>query len=243
MRESVISLSAESPSRVDVHRMFDRISGRYDLLNRILSLGMDIYWRNRTVAELDGERHKLIVDLACGTGDVAIASVKASSHRQVIGVDMASQMLAVAKSKVENQGLHDRIQLTRGDGLRIPVADQSVDATTIAFGIRNMPDTTACLKEMHRVLRIGGKTVILEFSLPKNKALRSIHLFYLRHLLPVIGKVLSGDNYAYSYLNKTIETYPYGAKFCELMTSAGFFDVKARPLTMGIVTIYTGVRS
>ncbi len=243
MRESVISLSAESPSRVDVHRMFDRISGRYDLLNRILSLGMDVYWRNRAVAELDDEQHKTVVDLACGTGDVAIASVKANRHRKVIGVDMASQMLAVAKTKVEKQGLQDQIQLARGDGLRIPVADQSVDAATIAFGIRNMPDTTACLKELRRVLRPGGKSVILEFSLPKNKALRSIHLFYLRNLLPVIGKILSGDDYAYSYLNKTIETYPYGVKFCELMNSAGFVDVKARPLTMGIVTLYTGVRN
>ena len=156
---------------------------------------------------------------------------------------MASQMLAVAKTKVEKQGFQDQIQLARGDGLRIPVADQSVDAATIAFGIRNMPDTTACLKEMRRVLRPGGKSVILEFSLPKNKALRSIHLFYLRNLLPVIGKILSGDDYAYSYLNKTIETYPHGVKFCELMTSAGFVDVRACPLTMGIVTLYTGVRN
>ena len=116
------------------------------------------------------------------------------------------------------------------------------DAATIAFGIRNMPDTLTCLSELLRILRRGGKAVILEFSLPRNVILRKIHIFYLRHILPAIGAILSGDGYAYSYLNKTIETYPYGSQFCELMTRAGFAQVAARPLSMGIVTIYTGTK-
>ncbi|MGB5105696.1 MAG: bifunctional demethylmenaquinone methyltransferase/2-methoxy-6-polyprenyl-1,4-benzoquinol methylase UbiE [Candidatus Zixiibacteriota bacterium] len=242
MKELVIKLPTESPSRANVYQMFDRISHRYDLLNRILSLGLDIHWRNSAIEELEDERHERVLDLACGTGDVAIAAARANKHRRVVAVDMASQMLTIAQSKIERAGLRERIQLTRGDGMSVPAGDSSFDAASIAFGIRNMPDTLACLREMLRVIRSGGTVVLLEFSLPANTILRKIHLMYLRWVLPVIGKVLSGDNYAYSYLNKTIETYPYGEQFCALMTQTGFVAVKARSLSMGIVTIYTGIK-
>lgn len=243
MKEIAIKVPIESPSRVDVYRMFDKISVRYDFLNRVLSLGMDIYWRRVAIKELDNETHLRVLDLACGTGDIALAAAKASPMRQVIGIDRAEQMLALADSKVSRHLLSNQVMLACGDGMNIPVADGSMDAATIAFGIRNMPDTTLCLGEMNRTLRAKGKLVVLEFSLPTSKILRSLHLFYLRRILPVIGRWLSGNNYAYSYLNKTIETYPHGAQFVELMRQAGFFDVKCRPLTFGIVSLYTGIKN
>lgn len=243
MKEIAIKVPIESPSRVDVYRMFDKISMRYDLLNRVLSLGMDLYWRRLAIRELDNERHLRVLDLACGTGDIAMAAARQSTRRQVIGIDRAQQMLALADSKVSRQSLSGQVLLVCGDGMNIPVADDSMDAATIAFGIRNMPDTPFCLGEMRRCLRPKGKLVVLEFSLPSNRALRSLHLFYLRRILPVIGRWLSGDNYAYSYLNKTIETYPHGTQFTELMQQAGFADVRCRPLTLGIVSLYTGIKN
>ncbi|MBK7093152.1 MAG: bifunctional demethylmenaquinone methyltransferase/2-methoxy-6-polyprenyl-1,4-benzoquinol methylase UbiE [bacterium] len=243
MKEIAIKVPIESPSRVDVYRMFDKISTRYDLLNRVLSLGMDLYWRRVAIRELDNEKHLRVLDLACGTGDIAMAAAKATTRRQVIGIDRAEQMLALAYSKVSRGLLSNQILLACGDGMNIPVADGSMDAATIAFGIRNMPDTSLCLGEMKRTLRTNGKLIVLEFSLPKNRILRSLHLFYLRRILPVIGRWLSGDNYAYSYLNKTIETYPHGAQFVELMQKAGFTDVQCRPLTLGIVSLYTGIKN
>lgn len=243
MKEIAIKVPVETPSRTDVHQMFDRISQRYDLLNRILSMGMDLHWRRAAVRELDSQQHLRVLDLACGTGDIALAAADAAPQRSVIGVDRAGEMLALAQHKINERASHSRISLIQGDGMRIPAATSSIDATTIAFGIRNMPDTVACLREMQRILRDGGKIVILEFSLPSNKLFRALHLFYLRRIVPLIGSALSGDSYAYSYLNKTIETYPCGEEFCLLLKSAGFDRIVFRPLTLGIVTIYTGFKN
>lgn len=243
MKEIAIRVPIESPSRVDVYRMFDNISRHYDLLNRILSLGMDRYWRRTAIKELDAGLHLRVLDLACGTADIALAAAHAASNRQVIAVDRAEQMLTLAAAKVERQDLSRRILLVCGDGMNIPVADESMDAATIAFGIRNMPDTESCLRGLHRLLRKQGKIVVLEFSLPKSRIMRSLHLFYLRRVVPIVGRVLSGDDYAYSYLNKTIETFPHGAEFGELMRRAGFDNIKCRPLTFGIVSLYTGIKT
>lgn len=229
-----------SPSRHDVHRMFDRISPRYDLLNRLLSLGLDRAWRRRAVAELPRDAETPVLDLACGTGDVALAAAVADTRRRVIGIDMAERMLTLAASKAAAKGWSDRIQFLRGDGHALPLPDESVGAVTIAFGIRNMADLDVCLGEMRRVLRRGGKAIILEFSLPQNHLLRRLHLFYIRRIVPAVGRTVSGDSYAYAYLNQTIETFPYGQAFCELMARAGFTSPQARPLNGGIVTLYTG---
>lgn len=242
MKEIAIRIPVESPSRVDVYRMFNKISHRYDLLNRLLSLGMDRYWRRIAIKQLDSELHRRVLDLACGTGDVALAAAAAADNRLVIAIDRACQMLELASTKVTHRKLADRIILVCGDGMNIPAANESIDAATIAFGIRNMPDTEACLRELHRLLRKQGKIVILEFSLPKNRVIRSLHLFYLRRIVPLVGRLISGDEYAYSYLNKTIETYPHGSQFGELMTRAGFGEINCRPLTCGIVTLYTGFK-
>jgi demethylmenaquinone methyltransferase / 2-methoxy-6-polyprenyl-1,4-benzoquinol methylase len=242
MKEIAIKVPIETPSRLDVYQMFNRISRRYDLLNRILSLGMDCYWRRAAIRELDPQQHRRVLDLACGTGDIAMAAAEADSRRLVIGVDRADAMLALANRKSASAALSQRVSLVQGDGMRIPAATSSIDAATIAFGIRNMSDTVSCLRELQRVLRTGGKVIILEFSLPRNKLFRSLHLFYLRRIVPFLGGAISGDGYAYSYLNQTIETYPCGEMFCRLLKSAGFGQIVFRPLSMGIVTIYTGIK-
>lgn len=242
MKEIAIRISVETPSRLDVHQMFNRISRRYDLLNRILSLGMDLYWRRAAIRELDPQQHLRVLDLACGTGDIAFAAANAESQRAVVGVDRAEEMLLLAEQKLKAQDLGRRVSLVLGDGMEIPAADSSIDATTIAFGIRNMPETSVCLLEMRRILKPGGKIIILEFSLPSSRLFRALHLFYLRRIVPVIGRVVSGDSFAYSYLNQTIESYPFGEQFCLLLKSAGFNRIAYRPLSLGIVTIYTGIK-
>jgi demethylmenaquinone methyltransferase / 2-methoxy-6-polyprenyl-1,4-benzoquinol methylase len=228
------------PSRTNVHQMFDRISRRYDLLNHLLSLGLDFYWRRRAVDKLDEKPNQRILDLACGTGDLALAAAKRLNNDcLVIAIDRAPLMLQIAAEKISRRRA-DSISLALGDGMALPVKDASIDAAMIAFGIRNMPDTSTCLREIHRLLNLGGKAVVLEFSLPSNRLLRSLHRFYLRHIVPAVGKIVSGDEYAYSYLDQTIESYAQGATFCELMRRAGFIEVIAEPISFGIVTIYTG---
>jgi demethylmenaquinone methyltransferase / 2-methoxy-6-polyprenyl-1,4-benzoquinol methylase len=228
------------PSRANVHQMFDRISRRYDLLNHLLSLGFDSYWRRRAVDKLDRKPNQRILDLACGTCDLALAAAhRLNNGCCVIAIDKAPQMLQLAADKIARRRVNS-ISLALGDGMDIPVKDASLDAAMIAFGIRNMPDTSVCLGEIHRLLNLGGKAVVLEFSLPSNRLLRSLHRFYLRHVVPVVGKIVSGDKYAYSYLDQTIETYTQGEAFCELMRHAGFVEVIAEPVSFGIVTIYTG---
>lgn len=233
----------EEPSRREVWKMFDRIAGRYDLLNRMLSFGQDVVWRNRVARHLPGKQNMRILDLATGTADQLISIFKHNKNAEsAIGIDMAEMMLEVGRTKLEKRNLNESISLQTGNAVKIPFSDQSFDATTISFGIRNVNDVSESLREMYRVLRPNGRAIILEFSLPGNALIRSGYLFYFRHILPRLGSLISGDSYAYKYLNQTVETFPYGRAFCELMTNAGFDNVKATPLTFGIATIYQGDR-
>jgi len=237
----------KGPSRTEAHFMFDRISRRYDLLNRILSFGLDIYWRRRLIGKLESldESGKTlrVLDLATGTGDVALAISRRFTGSAILGIDKSEQMLKLALQKRRSGSRTGSVSLARGDGLAIPVQDSSFDAVTIAFGIRNMPDTLACLSEMRRLLAADGKALILEFSFPRNVLLRPLHRIYLRYLVPLIGRIVSGDAVAYRYLDQTIETYTQGDEFCTLMKDAGFTDVSASRLNGGIVTIYEGKKS
>ena len=234
----------KNPPREDVHKMFDRISSRYDLLNRLLSFRRDIIWRKK-LAELLPQRENLkILDLATGTGDVLFSLIQNNSHIiSGVGLDMASEMLKLAQIKINKNSLQYKLFLIRGDATNIPFDDNSFDATTIAFGIRNVINVNQSLSEMFRVLTPNGKALILEFSLPKNKFVKSLYLFYFRRILPLIGGVISGDSYAYRYLNQTVETFPYGDDFCELMRKAGFDSVRQHPMTFGIATIYEGMKN
>lgn len=221
--------------------MFDRIAHRYDLLNRLLSMRRDVAWRNK-LAELLPRREELrVLDLATGTGDVLLALRTAgSAMRSGVGMDMSAKMLEYGKDKFEDAGAAATLRMVRGDATDIPAADESFDAVTIAFGIRNVSSVERALREMHRVLRPNGRALVLEFALPSNPLVRRSYLLYFRNVLPRIGGVISGDAYAYRYLNQTVETFPYGEAFCALMRGAGFHHVTAHPLTLGIAMIYQG---
>ena len=228
------------PSRREVWKMFDRIAWRYDLLNHLLSANQDKAWRKRLTALLPGGNDLKALDLASGTGDQLLALHDSGRIKHGVGTDLAEKMLAIGRDKITARGLNDSLELKTGDAQNIPFEDNRFDAVTISFGIRNMTDVSLALREMHRVLKPGGRALILEFSLPTNGFIRWGYLIYFRHILPVLGKMISGDDGAYRYLNETVETFPYGQAFCDLMTDAGFQNVKDNRLTLGIASIYQG---
>ena len=223
--------------------MFDAIAGRYDLLNTVLSAGLDRYWRRRAIVSLQLSGRETLVDVCTGTADVAIAGARArKGARRVVGVDFAGEMLRHGVEKVRRAGLAKRIALTRGDAMRLPVRDASTDAVTIAFGIRNVQEPSVACRELLRVLRPGGRLAILEFGLPVIPAFRPLYLWYFRHILPRIGRAVSRHTAAYSYLPESVGAFPWGDAFAQLLREAGFNNVKARPLTFGIVYLYTAVK-
>jgi demethylmenaquinone methyltransferase/2-methoxy-6-polyprenyl-1,4-benzoquinol methylase len=221
--------------------MFDRIAGRYDLLNRLLSLGRDVAWRKRMAKFLPEGEDLRLLDVATGTADVMLFLNEASPRiGSGVGVDMSFGMLSHGVTKVRKRELTHQFQLVRGDACGLPVRANAFDVATISFGIRNVLDVEAGLREMHRALRPGGRAMVLEFSLPGNALVRWGYLLYFRHVLPRAGGLVSGDMAAYRYLNQTVETFPYGGTFLELMGRAGFREMKALPYTFGIATLYIG---
>jgi demethylmenaquinone methyltransferase / 2-methoxy-6-polyprenyl-1,4-benzoquinol methylase len=220
--------------------MFDRIAPRYDLLNRIISLGMDQRWRRKLVAALNcsgacGE----VLDVATGTGDVALAIVKKMPGCQVVGLDPSKEMLAVAKEKVEAAGRQQEIKLVLGDAQQLPFESDQFAASCISFGIRNVPDRFKGLKEMGRVTRVGGRVVILELAEPRRGLLAPLARFHIHHVVPRLGAWLSGDH-EYHYLQKSIAAFPPSEEFAALMAEAGLKDVTFTPLNFGTVTLYSG---
>ena len=221
--------------------MFNEISQHYDLLNRLLSFGIDKHWRRSLAKYLRLEQKMNVLDLATGTGDVLLALAKEWPElNEGIGLDMAENMLALAKTKIEKAGLAKKLTVKKGDANDIIFSENTFENVTIAFGIRNVADPLVVLKEMHRVLIPQGKAFVLEFSLPQNKLLRRLHLFYLRRIVPSIGGLISGKKEAYRYLNQTIEAFPYGEDFLDLMRQAGFKRAGSHPLLWGVATIYVG---
>jgi demethylmenaquinone methyltransferase/2-methoxy-6-polyprenyl-1,4-benzoquinol methylase len=212
--------------------MFSAIARRYDLANHLLSCGADFYWRRRAAAIVARWRPHNVVDLATGTGDLALALTKKLPDAQIIGVDFSERMLSLARSK----GLR---RTTLADAMQLPFEDASFDCVTIAFGLRNLPDFAGGLREMHRVLRPGGHLLVLEFSLPRLSILRAVYRVYLHRMLPLIGSALTGERSAYQYLGDSIEQFPGGEAMLRLMQQSGFSDVHVELLTGGIVTIYT----
>jgi demethylmenaquinone methyltransferase/2-methoxy-6-polyprenyl-1,4-benzoquinol methylase len=222
-------------------RLFNDISPRYDLLNRLLSFGLDIHWRNCLAKYLPTHGKLHILDCATGTGDVLLRLFKNSQHIQsAVGIDLAEKMMEIGRRKIESVGLSKHIKLQTGDAMMIPSADNTFDATTMAFGIRNTPNPQNVLNEMHRVLKKGGRALILEFSLPQNPIIRFFHLTHLRYIVPLIGGLFTGHFQAYQYLNQTIELFPYGNQFINMMQQSGFSRVQAHTLLFGTATIYQG---
>jgi len=230
----------KTPTRIA--GMFDAIAPRYDLLNHVLSAGLDTRWRARAVRELQLPRGARIIDLCTGTGDLAVAAVRARPDASVVGVDFAGEMLRLAARKLSSPGLRS-IRLVRGDGTRIPLADSSCDAATIGFGIRNIVDPRAALAELARVLRPGGRLAILEFGQPRIPGIRTLYSWYFRYLLPLVGKMISKHQSAYSYLPASVGTFPPPAEFAALIAATGFSQVRAVPLTFGIVYLYVAERA
>ena len=222
-------------------KMFNAISRRYDLLNRILSLGQDVSWRRKLVKHVPQRAGVKVLDLATGTADVAITLAQQCPQIQTaVGIDMAANMLAIGRQKIERLRLTSKITLQEADVQALPFVDDSFDVLTIAFGIRNIPDLRLALLEMYRVVRPGGRVLILEFSMPKNFLLRAGHVLYLRWAVPSIGFLLSGHYRAYKYLNQTVEQFPYGDRFCKILKQMGFKNIQAHPLMGGVATIYVG---
>ena len=230
---------SKSPDRIA--GMFDAIAPRYDFLNHLLSAGIDTRWRRRAIASLQLRGRERVLDLCTGTGDLAIAAVCARpGAARVVGVDFAAAMLHVGREKLMRQRLGPRVALVRGDATRIPAADQSVDAITIAFGIRNVEQVAVACAEMYRVMKTGGRLAILEFAVPTAPGLSAVYLWYLRHLLPRIGRAISRHNAAYGYLPASIGAFTAPEEFVKLLRQAGFVDVQPVRLTFGAVLLYTG---
>lgn len=238
-RQQVVPLpDSNSGKKEQVSGMFDRIAKRYDLLNRVLSLGIDKSWRKKAIKTLASIQPKSILDIATGTGDFAIAAMKLNPTK-ITGLDISKGMLEVGQQKIEKLQLSDKIQLMYGDSEQIPFDNDSYDAVTCAYGVRNFENLEKGLTEMARVMRPGGRLAILEFSRPKSFPFKHIYNFYFNKILPTMGKRVSKDDTAYTYLPESVKVFPDGDDFLKILEKCGFKDCHARPLTMGITTLYT----
>jgi demethylmenaquinone methyltransferase/2-methoxy-6-polyprenyl-1,4-benzoquinol methylase len=223
--------------------MFDAIAARYDLLNHVLSAGIDRWWRRRAIAALSLSGGERVLDVCTGTADLAIAArTAAPGAARVVGVDFADAMLRVGQAKLLRQRLDGTVTLVRGDATRLPVADGSVDAVTIAFGIRNVERPDAACAEINRVLRPGGAVAILEFAIPTTPVLRAGYLAYFRYVLPRIGGLISRHGSAYAYLPASVDAFASPDQFVKVLRQGGFAHVRAVPLSFGIVFLYTARR-
>ncbi len=241
-------MNTSTPSTVDksplrIAGMFDAIAPRYDLLNRVLSAGLDRRWREKAVEALKLAPNARVLDVCTGTADLAVATASRVTGSSVIGVDFAGAMLRLGLAKVTSLGLSDRVRLVRGDATRIPVASATCDGATIAFGIRNVAEPELALAEIARVLRPNGRLAILEFGQPRIPGVRSLYAWYFRHMLPAIGRMVSKHTSAYSYLPASVGTFPPPDEFAGIIARHGFSNVKAVSLTFGIVYLYIADRA
>ena len=233
----------EGSKKKQVAEMFDSISQRYDFLNRFLSLGIDINWRRRTVNFLKKTDATSILDVATGTADLAISINKGIPNSQVTGIDISSGMIKVGKQKIPRRKLNSSVKLIIGDGENLPFEDDSFDAVTVAFGVRNFEDLEKGLSEMNRVTKPGGCIAILEFSKPEKAPFKQIYFFYFKYILPTLGRWLSKDASAYSYLPASVDAFPYGEKFMSKLSEFNFKNIQSQPLTFGIATLYVAYTS
>ncbi len=222
-----------------VAEMFNNISKRYDLLNHTLSLGIDILWRKKAVRMLKPFAPKVILDIATGTGDFAIESSRLKPTK-IYGVDISKGMLEVGRKKIKAKKLDKLIEMQLGDSEDLAFKDNFFDAVIVAFGVRNYENLELGLSEMYRVMKPGGHVVIIEFSKPSKFPVKQLYNFYFKAILPTIGKMVSKDKSAYTYLPESVSAFPYGTKFLEIMNNVGFTETKAIPLSLGISSIYWG---
>ncbi|MFD0862703.1 bifunctional demethylmenaquinone methyltransferase/2-methoxy-6-polyprenyl-1,4-benzoquinol methylase UbiE [Sungkyunkwania multivorans] len=229
---------SELGKKEQVQKMFDTISDKYDGLNRVISFGIDIKWRKKVVKLVERTRPKTILDIATGTGDLAINLAKTGAEK-IVGLDISPGMLKVGKKKVEEKGLTDLVDMIIGDSEALPFDDDSFDAITVAFGVRNFETLEKGLSEIYRVLNPGGIFIVLETSVPTKTPYKQGYAFYTKFILPAIGKLFSKDRDAYGYLSESAATFPYGERFNNILQKIGFINVENRPQTFGVATIYT----
>ena len=230
------------PKKEKVQQMFDNIAPTYDKLNHIMSLNVDKLWRRHALKEIVDGTPQRILDVACGTGDSTISIARAAAEgTKVTGADISEGMMALVMEKAEKAGVGDRIDLQVADGEALPYEDGTFDRVTCAFGIRNFEHKERGLAEFRRVLRPGGKAVILELSVPQNKVIRWFYDLYFLHILPWVGGAISGDKAAYRYLPASVHHFPAPKDFCALMESAGFRSVRCRTFTLGLCRMFVGV--
>jgi len=243
MSKTVIPYNSDQGTKKEqVADMFNNISQTYDFLNHFLSLGIDIIWRKKAINELKKDQPKLILDVATGTGDFAFEALSILSPEKIIGVDISQGMLDIAQQKIAKRGLGDRFEVKLGDSEKLPFEANMFDAVTVAYGVRNFENLELGLDDIHRVLKPGGKAVILEFSKPKVFPVKQLYKFYFNYITPGIGKLFSKDSRAYTYLPESVAAFPDGETFKALMDKIGFKNTKCRPLAFGICSIYTGVK-
>lgn len=240
MKNKVADKSDFRLSKKDVGEMFNSISEKYDCLDHIMSLGIDRRWRKLVVKILKEDMPETILDIATGTADLAITTAKILKPKRIIGIDIASKMIDVGKIKVFSEGVADIVELMQGDAEQLDFEDNSFDAVMVSFGVRNFEDLAKGLSEMNRVLKKGGKAVILEFSLPENIFIKWFYLLYFNKVVPFIGGLISKNKLAYKYLPGSVSEFPYGENFLNIMSDNGFKYVNCKKLNQGICSIYTG---
>jgi len=229
----------ETGKKEQVAEMFNNISHRYDFLNHFLSLGIDILWRKKAIKLLKADQPKQILDVATGTGDFAIEALALNPDR-IVGVDISAGMLDMGKQKMKRKGVDHIIDMQMGDSEKLLFEDNTFDAAIVAFGVRNFENLKKGLSDMHRVLKPGGKTVIIEFSRPRSFPMKQLYNFYFKSILPIIGKLISKDQSAYTYLPESVDAFPDGQQFVDILSAVGYKKIECRPLTFGISSIYIG---
>jgi len=243
MNENITPYQSETATKKDqVATMFNNISGTYDFLNHFMSLGIDIIWRKKAIRELRSLKPRIMLDVATGTGDFAFEAIKILQPEKIIGVDISEGMLEVARKKIHERNLEHIFSIQTGDSEGLHFQDNHFDAITVAFGVRNYENLEKGLADMFRVLKPGGKIVVLEFSKPRQFPVKQAYNFYFKYITPFLGRLFSKDSRAYSYLPESVAAFPDGEAFTLLLDKVGFKSTKERRLTFGISAIYTGIK-
>src|SRR5690554_2772613 len=233
---------SELGKKKQVEQMFDAISGNYDSLNRVISLGSDVKWRKKVIALVAEKNPNSILDIATGTGDLAIQFAESTPAEKIVGLDLSDGMLSVARKKVAGKAISKKIDFVQGDSEALPFGDEFFDAITVSFGIRNFENLEKGLSEIYRVLKKGGIFVILETSVPTNFPFKQGYYFYTKNILPLVGRLFSKDKVAYSYLSESAANFPFGPALNNILRQIGFNEVKNRPQTFGVATIYSATK-
>ncbi len=220
----------------NIGSLFDRIAGSYDSLNHLLSLGIDRSWRRKAVKGM--RKCRSVLDVAIGTADLTLELLRQGKTQRVTGLDLSANMIQIGRIKAGKEGVAAKVKFIQGSALQMPFDDAAFDAVTCGYGVRNFSDLDKGLAEMNRVLKAGGELMILEFSYPTNRFVRSVYDLYFTHIMPFVGRILSRDKKAYTYLNRSVKSFIWGDEMCRHIEQAGFTEATHQPLTFGITTIY-----